>query len=276
MVAARLWLAAVLACAVARLGATEVVVAVPVSLQPYFLPFKGSGLAYDIIKAAFAAEGHTVRPLYVSGRTLTHLLRDDSRADCVPMVSPAAEHGWSRTRSTRLLHDFAITRPGVRIDQIDDLKTKRVLAYQGASIVLGERFRAAVRDSPNYREIYNHRAQVMLLLEGSVDVIIADRLLVRWYLNYLHDEDGTNIDVVFHDLFEPVGHDFICRRPELSAEFNAGLSQIAASGELDAILRRYGMDEPESVLAPLPDASGESQGATDTANAFMGTEPSGP
>ena len=256
MVAIRLCLAALLAGATGLLQATEVVVAVPVSLQPYFLPFKGTGLAYDIIQAAFAAQGHRVRPLYVSGRTLTNLIADDSRADCIPMVSPGAEHGWSPTRGTRLFHDFAITRPGVQVSEMEDLRTKRVLAYDGAKTYLGERFRAAVSDNPGYREIYNHRAQILLLLQGSVDVIIADRLLTNWYLSYLHEQDGKNTDVVFHDLFEPVSHDFICRRAELAAEYSAGLSQIAESGELGVILRRYGVDNPESVLDPLPEVPG--------------------
>jgi polar amino acid transport system substrate-binding protein len=256
VVTIRLCLAAALACAASLPHAGEVVVAVPVSLQPYFLPFQGTGLAYDIIQAAFAARGHAVRPLYVSGRTLTNLIADDSRADCIPMVSPGAEHGWSPTRSIRLFHDFAITRPGIQVTEMEDLSTKRVLAYDGAKTYLGERFRAAVNDNPNYREIYNHRAQVLLLLQGSVDVIIADRLLANWYLNYLHEQDGKDTDVVFHDLFEPISHDFICRRAELSAEFSAGLSQIAESGELGVILRRYGVDNPESVLDPRPQDPG--------------------
>jgi len=256
MVAIRACLAAVLVSLSGWLQAAEVVVAVPISLQPYFLPFKGSGLAYDMIRAAFAAQGHTVRPLYVSGRTLTDLIRDDSRADCIPMISTGAEHGWSRTRSTRLLHDFAITRPGIQLSEMEDLKTKRVLAYEGARIYLGERFRAAVSDSPSYREIYNHRAQVLLLLQGSVDVIVADGLLTSWYLNYLKEQDGKDTEVVFHDLFAPVAHDFICRRAELAAEFSTGLSQIAKSGELDTILRRYGVDDSESVTDPLREDPG--------------------
>jgi len=251
VVATRLCLAAALAFAAGYLCAAEVVVAVPLSLQPYFLPFKGSGLAYDTIRAAFSARGYTVRPLYVTGRTLTDLIREDSRADCVPMVSPRSEHGWNRTRRTRLLHDFAVTRPGVQLSGVEDLKTKRILAYQGATTYLGEHFRVAVSDNPNYREISNHRAQVLLLLQGSVEVIIADRILTAWYLNYLREEDGRDTGVVFHDLFEPVAHDFICRRADVAAEFNAGLSHIAASGELDGILRRYGVDNSaESALEP--------------------------
>ena len=63
--------------------------------------------------------------------------------------------------------------------------------------------------------------------------------------------------MVFHDLFEPVAHDFVCRRAELAAEYNAGLAEIAASGALDEILRRYGVAYADPVLDPPLDDSGE-------------------
>lgn len=160
----------------------EVVVAVPLSMQPYFLPIQGRGLAYDAIRAAFAARGYTVRPLYVSSRRIEELITDASRAECVPMVPIGSEHGWE-VADVHLLHDVAITRAGIRLSTLDDLKSKRVLAYSGASRFLGDEFRSVIKGNHNYREINNHRAQVRLLLHGVIDVAIADRLLVSWYLD---------------------------------------------------------------------------------------------
>ncbi len=228
--------------------ASEVTVAVPLSLQPYFLPFQGSGLAYDMIQAAFAAGGHQVRPFYVSGRRVQGLLHKESQVDCLPMVVPGVEHGWHATRSAHLLHDYAITAPGRTLEDLDDLRSGRVLAYPGATQLLGARFREVVAGNPAYREINSHRAQIRLLLQGRVRVVIADRLLAEWYLDYLADEDGERPEVVFHDLFEPVGHDFVCRDPDISAAFSAGLERIGADGSLAAILRHYLPEETVSAL----------------------------
>ena len=191
MVAARLWFAVALTLAAGFSNAGAVVVAFPLSLQPYFLPFQKSGLAYDAIKAAFAARGHVVRPLFVSSRQIDKLVRDDSDADCVPMVLPGSGNGWSEPKEIRLVHDFVVTRPGVEVDSLDDMKRMRVLAYSGAMQRLGEDYRSAMANNPSYREIGNHRAQVRLLLQGTVDAIIGDRLLISWYLDHLEEDHGV-------------------------------------------------------------------------------------
>lgn len=45
-----------------------------------------------------------------------------------------------------------------------------MIAYTGALRHLGPEFDPAVSDNPRYREIYNHRAQVKLLLKNRVQV----------------------------------------------------------------------------------------------------------
>ncbi len=250
MVIVRIWIAAVLIFVAGWLRADEVVVAVPLSMQPYFLPFKGSGLAYDIILAAFATQGDRVRPLYVSSRQINKLLTSDSRADCVPMVSSGLEHGWTTTERVYLLHDYAITRPGVRLTSFEDLRHRKVLGYPGALWFLGDELRAVLKDNPQYREINNHRAQVRLLLQGSVEVIIVDGLLTSWYLDYLREEGKTDTKVVFHDLFQPVAYDFFCRSSAIAARFSAGMEQLIKDGTLLEIGKRYGAVKLESAIRP--------------------------
>lgn len=259
MVVARLLLATCIAVATLPADADEVVVAVPLSMQPYFVPVADNGLAYDTIRAAFAAQGHSVRPLYVTMRGLPGLVRDASAVDCVPMVSPGLEHDWTRTRGLDLLQDFAITRPNRRLDRMEDLSTGRVLAYRGATRFLGEGFRAAVARNPQYREISNHRAQVKLLLQGSIDVIVADRLLVAWYLDYLKQQGEDPAELVLHDLFEPIAEDFVCRRPEIAAAFDAGLARIIVSGRLADIEADYGARRSRPNRATPEAAPGRAQ-----------------
>lgn len=270
MVAARVWFAAALALGASLSRAGELVVAFPLSLQPYFLPFQQSGLAYDTIRAAFAARGYAVRPLFVSSRQIGNLIKSDSSADCVPVVSPGSEHGWSTTRKIGLLHDFAVTRPGVEVAGLEDLKRLRVLGYSGALWYLGERFRSEMEQNPYYREIGNHRAQVRLLLQAAVDVIVGDRLLISWYLDYLKGEGVTDTEVVFHDLFDPVAHEFLCRSPEIAEEFSLGLAQILKDGTLQNTLANYGELETNRILSSLREESpgsgrsAESSEAADT------------
>jgi len=248
-------LAATFALAAAPALSDEVVLAVPLSMQPYFLPIQGRGLAYEAIRAAFASRGHTIRPLYVSSRRIEELITDGSRAECVPMVPLGSEHGWSAAESVHLLHDVAITRSGVRLSTLDDLRNKRILAYSGAARFLGDEFRSVIEGNHNYREINNHRAQVRPLLQGVVDGVIAVRLLVSWYLDYLHEEGDSIPEVVFHTLFQPVAHEVICRDASLAAELSAGLDLILKDGTLSAILARYGVTQDDEIFLPGDDQS---------------------
>jgi ABC-type amino acid transport substrate-binding protein len=250
VVAQRFWLAAALTLAVGLCFSDEVVVAVPLSMQPYFLPIQGRGLEYEAIQAAFAARGHGVRPLYVSSRRIEELITDDSLVDCVPMVLSGSERGWAVTESTQRFHDVAITRAGFGLTTLHDLKNKKILAYSGAARILGNEFRSVIAGNDKYREINNHRAQVRLLLQGVIDVIIADRLLVSWYLDYLRKEGDAIPPVAFHDFFEPVAHEVICRRSSIAAELSAGFALILKDGTLNDILARYGVTEDDEIFLP--------------------------
>ena len=105
--------------------------------------------------------------------------------------------------------------------------------------MLGPEFRETVAKNPRYREINNHRAQIKLLLKKRVDVIIADRRLVEWYLKYLEGETGVHVPVTFHDLFRPAGRALACRDKALADEFASGFKAIEANGVLGEILERY-------------------------------------
>jgi ABC-type amino acid transport substrate-binding protein len=96
-----------------------------------------------------------------------------------------------------------------------------------------------VKDSARYREIRNHRTQVKLLLKGRVDVIIADKPLVQWYLRYLEQEDRVRIPVAYHNLFKPVRFNFACRHKHLIDELLLGWEELRKTKVLDQIISRY-------------------------------------
>jgi len=166
------------------------------------------------------------------------------------MVPIGSDHGWEVAEGVHLLHDVAITHAGVRLSTLDDLENKRILAYSGAARFLGDEFRSVVEGNGNYREINNHRAQVRLLLQRVVDVVIADRLLVSWYLDYLRQEAEQVPQVVFHDIFAPVAHEVICRHSSVAAELSAGYDLVLKDGTLNAILTQYGVTEDDEIFLP--------------------------
>ena len=223
----------------------DVVLAVPISLQPYFIPITDTGLAFETIEAAFGTQGLTVRPALINSREnferWDRILSGDRGIDCAALLTEPQTRGWYSVDDAYAFHDHAFTLAarGLEIDRVDDLSGKTVIAYLGASGLLGPEFREVSAQNPRYREIGNHRAQVKLLLAGRVDVIIADRLLTRWYLEHLRTDSGQSMDVTFHDLFPPSPGKFACHSRELIDAYSAGLEAIRASGKLESIRSSY-------------------------------------
>jgi polar amino acid transport system substrate-binding protein len=221
--------------------AEQVTLAVPVSMEPYFLPHEGRGLIFDVAREAFAVRGSTVVPFYISQRQNATILAKNPQVDCATLQPDQPSKTWHTLKGNLELHDYAISLAAkrLRIERLEDLKGKSIIAYAGAREFLGPEFQAAVKDSARYREIRNHRTQVKLLLKGRVDVIIADRLLVQWYLHYLEEKDGVRIPVRYHNLFEPVRFISACRHKHLIDEFLLGMEELRKTKVLDQIIGRY-------------------------------------
>ena len=79
--------------------ADEVRLAVPMNLQPYYMPREARGLAYEVIQAAFAHSEHQVVPIYTSKRTMDNILASNPAVDCSGLQSDEAATGWPSTNS---------------------------------------------------------------------------------------------------------------------------------------------------------------------------------
>jgi polar amino acid transport system substrate-binding protein len=224
------------------LGADRILLAVPLSMQPYFIVESGTGLAYETIQAAFAANGREVFPVYVSERDLgSDLLARHPDIDCAGFQSTKDNPDWFAIDGAFPFHDYAVTLAAnnIEIDQISDLKDKKIIAHIGVKEQFSDEFRAAIAENPQYREIYNHRAQISLLLKNRVQVIIADKLLVNWYVRYLTGKSLEPPELTFHNLFPPTRLKFACRQQEVLQDFIGGLEKVRRNGDLEKIFSRY-------------------------------------
>lgn len=223
------------------LAADQVHLAVPMSLQPYFIAWSDTGLTYETVAAAFKAKGRQVFPVYVSQRGLTNILATREDIDCAAFQSEAESEGWPSTQDLHPFHDYAVTLAAneIEIKRAEDLAGKKVIAYLGSKESLGDTFKEVVSNNPQYREISNHRAQLKLLIKNRVDVIIADRLLIKWYVDYLTQDSEQPPAITYHDLFQPSQLKFSCRNSDLIKDYLAGLEAIKANGELEKIRSRY-------------------------------------
>ncbi|MDO6427709.1 transporter substrate-binding domain-containing protein [Thalassotalea sp. 1_MG-2023] len=154
------------------------------------------------------------------------------------MASPAAFKFKNGTLSEEYLpfEDVAVslTKQSFKINKIDDLIGKRVIAYQHATSVLGNKF-AQIASQISYEEMGLREVQVKLLVNNRVDVVIGERRVLQFIINKLF----PNEDITIHRIFPVVNYANVFREPELATRFNKALRKLKNSGEYEKILQSW-------------------------------------
>jgi len=145
--------------------------------------------------------------------------------------------------------NFAITLASrdIRLDRVEDLAGKSVLAFQNARSYLGPAYAAAIAANPHYREEAGQALQPLLLFLGRTDVVIADRNIFTWFAatpEVTTKSDATQA-VRFHPIFPPTDYYVAFRTEALRDSFNRGLKRLRDSGEVQRIRERYARYLPE-------------------------------
>lgn len=134
---------------------------------------------------------------------------------------------------------------GYIIEDVKDLKNKKVLAFYNAHKRLGKDFASLNKKGIYYKEIKDQEKQIKLFLEKKVDLIVLDINVFRWYLNNL-SQSSIN-DFTIHKIFPNKVLRYIAFKDEKIRDiFNENLERIKRSGEYDAIVEDYTLDYIDS------------------------------
>ncbi len=132
----------------------------------------------------------------------------------------------------------AITRKNIpEISELKRLQNRNVVAWQGASVDLGEKFAEATQMAKLYVEVGNQEKQVELFLSGRANVLVIDVNIFKYYANQRNlDLDSFNYNFIFpSQTYFFVGF----RDRKLRDRFNDGLQMLRASGEYEAIFEQF-------------------------------------
>ncbi|WP_286270690.1 substrate-binding periplasmic protein [Thalassotalea hakodatensis] len=201
----------------------------------YYDPKKGiTGIDVKIIDRVFTELGYqTEFHLLAYNRLMGQF--NHGKYD---MASPAAFTFKSGTLTDTYLpfEDVAIslTKQSLKINKIDDLIGKRVIAYQHAKSVLGNEFTHIVEQT-SYEEMGLREVQIKLLVNNRVDVVIGERRVLQFLMNKLF----PNENITIHQIFPVVNYGSVIRESELAKKFNQELRKLKKSGEYDEILKSW-------------------------------------
>lgn len=217
---------------------------------PYVIQKEDSGLEVDIIREAFKAEGHTAVFVYLPPLRFPTAF-SEGRIDAVAsndnydLESLSGRRVFSSS-PTVVYQNYAISlkKDGLRIDSVEDLSDKSIIAFQNSMYYLGDEYaRMAIRN-PEYKELSNQALQVRMLYSGRADVVVTDGMIFHYWLNQVRETDMAlplDLDqaVVFSPIFPSAPRCVSFGSSMMRDTFERGLEAIKANGIYDDLVERF-------------------------------------
>ena len=223
-------------------------IGVSFAIPPWVITETNSGIELDILQQAFEYSGYRVEPKYLSF-SLAYSLFEAGKLDGVINAKESV-------LKTGFLSDPVVTFQNVAIslknknypEEISPsfLHDKSVVAFQKASILLGDDFKKMTQVNTSYLEVAKQSLQINLLMIRNIDFIIMDKSIFGYY--WRQAQSDTNLvrarsqlkqTVRFHEIFKPNHYRFVFKTKKVRDDFNAGLSKLRKHGQYDKIFERY-------------------------------------
>lgn len=217
------------------------------TLPPYVIPDSahkdGVGIELDLMRAALAEKGHTLKPRFIALAAMPAQLKL-RKADGAQRGSPELREGdgfFYANEPTLDYRDVAISLAAnhLSIYSVADLKDKTVTAFDGATRFLGAEYLAAVKGNPHYMETADEQRKISELFAGKLQVYVGDINIFRYY-SAVNGLDAHLVSV--HRILPKallVSNNAVFRDARVRDDFNEGLRQLKASGRYQIIVRKY-------------------------------------
>lgn len=222
----------------------EILMAFSQDIPPYIFQKHNKGIEIDIIAAALAHKGHTLKVLYFPlGRVpiaFTNKLVNAAMGDMG--VDLGAKGGFYADPAVIYNNVFITLKSrNISIKTPSDLDSLSVVSFQGAH----KRYPTwlkKVQEDDRFYGITDQLTQVKLLHYGRYDVVLSDRYIFRYFVKELELMNVLTVhDVNEHEFTSANPDDYrpVFRDKKVRDDFNLGLKKLKESGEFDKIYDNY-------------------------------------
>jgi len=201
------------------------------------------GIEYDLIARIFEPAAVRVsKVIYLQNAGLQQALNEYSDIDAVVTVEYQPD-GYFYSDDFITFENVVVSRQAdaLQINNVSDLKDKRIMAFHDAYKYLGDKFRALFHPDSrptSYSEVIFQHQQVSALLAGVVEVIVLDKNIFKWFIHQAGYKDFEQFKLDF--IFKDKNTSRIAFRDEsLRDVFNHNLRRIKNSGEYQHIIDDY-------------------------------------
>lgn len=222
----------------------KVIIATGLSMPPYIIEGGTRGLLSEIIISSLEAVDLDVDLTY---RSNLEAFRDFQQYKVDAVINATTESFPSTYLSDVIIRFknriISLEENQIHIDQLEDLLNHSVIAFSAAHKLLGPEFSQLAAQHESYQELIKQSDQAQALLDGSVDTIVADELIFKYFRSQLIRSHPGNMQlrspVIYHEVFPETRYRVAFHDEKLRDRFNTGYRMIRESGKLDRIHRRY-------------------------------------
>lgn len=214
------------------------------NFAPFFVKEKQSGLFLDLVKEMFKLmPDYEPKFVFMSNKRLM-VEMENNKLD-------AACNIFKETTKKTYLSDpfFPYTDVGIsfkknnyKIKKMSDLKDKSIIAYQGATDLLGDEFEAMAKKNINYNEHPVPFMTTVKMIRMGVDVRIGDVFIFLHDLKTLRLEKKIKLslsDFNIHYLWDDVYSYIAFKDKSVRDQANIAIKKIKKNGSYLAVYKRY-------------------------------------
>tara|TARA_R110000787_G_scaffold160068_1_gene273823 strand:+ start:756 stop:1505 length:750 start_codon:yes stop_codon:yes gene_type:complete len=224
--------------------AKDVFMAFSQEIPPYIFQKHNKGIEIDIISAALAYKGHTLKPLYFPlGRipiAFSHHLVDAAMGD---MGVDLKSQGGFYAQPAVIYDNVFITLKSrnITIKTPKDLDSLTVVSFQGAEKRYPKWLQKVIEEKRFYG-VSDQLTQVKLLQFNRYDVVLSDRYIFRYFvkqMKLMNVIEPSEVEEHQFTTINPTDYRPVFRDKQVRDDFNLGLKKLQDSGELQKIYDNY-------------------------------------
>jgi polar amino acid transport system substrate-binding protein len=227
-------------------------IGVSFAIPPYVIQEEDRGIEVDLLRATFQSPEYELHIHYLPlarGFQMLESGKLDGIINVRPgMIDASIIHQIYYSQPVITFHNQLITLsnrwPEGSLTRMDQLTNLKLLAFQRATLILGQEFATVVAHAPYYAETAKQPLQVRQLLRGRIDGAVMEARVFNYYLRQAQNS-GQFLDhelaqpIARHALFPPTVYHFAFRDAVVRDHFNNRLEELQHNGGYQKILARY-------------------------------------
>ncbi|MBU2709656.1 substrate-binding periplasmic protein [Zooshikella harenae] len=223
------------------LPAETLIMAVGLAIPPYIIKEGDKGMELDIVREILEKEGYTIHLVYLPlVRVVKHIA--DGTVDAAMTLNQKAGLNNVFLSDSHITYQNAaisLAKHNYHIDSVDDLADKSIVAFQNATLYLGDAFAKMAVNNSRYSEKARQATQVTMLFDKRVDTVVMDINIFKYYRVVEKKYVDTSLPVTIHKIFPPSHYSVAFKSKTARDKFNRGLKALKRSGRYDEIIRQY-------------------------------------